>query len=391
MGDAVLVVYKIRCKNMKNVVIVTWIGGGNYGTSLQSFALHKKLSDLGYNTSIVIPLHPIKNKLKSFIVRALTFVGLSSARIKRLLKGDTRTSKQRKLDRFEEQYCKKTICFPFQLSLLNRNTDVYVTGSDQIWNTAYRFDSFYFLDFASNVKRVAYASSMGINDFPEEHKPKVRNLLAKFSQIGVREETAVISISKLLNSDNVCQVLDPTFLLDKKEWIALSEKAEIEFELPSRFIFCYFVGNNPWYVEQVETVIRATGIQNVIQVCLNKENCVILSDADGSSILYMDAGPLEFVKLINASTFVCTDSFHATAISINLEHDFVEFMRFKDSDKSSQNSRIYDVLNHYGLSSRIYDKEKTEWAESIEYNEVTKKLESDRKESVDFLINAIEK
>ena len=45
---------------MKNVVLVTWIGGGNYGTSLQSFALHKKLSDLGYKTSIVIPFFSYK-------------------------------------------------------------------------------------------------------------------------------------------------------------------------------------------------------------------------------------------------------------------------------------------------------------------------------------------
>ena len=34
---------------MKNIVLVTWIGGGNYGTSLQSFALHRKLELLGYN------------------------------------------------------------------------------------------------------------------------------------------------------------------------------------------------------------------------------------------------------------------------------------------------------------------------------------------------------
>ena len=99
----------------------------------------------------------------------------------------------------------------------------------------------------------------------------------------------------------------------------------------------------------------------------------------------------EWINLIRNAEFVCTDSFHATAVSINLEQNFVEFMRFKDSDKSSQNSRIYDVLNHYGLSSRIYNNEKSDWALPIYYSLITKKLDSDREKSVNFLSNAIEK
>lgn len=374
---------------MKNVVLVTWIGGGNYGTSLQSFALHKKLSDLGYKTSIVIPFFPIKHNLKSFIFSALTMFGLSKDKLKQMLRGDARNVKQQKLDRFENRYYdKKIICFPFLLHFLNKSTDVYVTGSDQIWNTVYRFDPFYFLDFAANVKRVAYASSMGIKDFPEEHKPKVQKLLSCFSKIGVREETAVKAISKLLNRNDVCQVLDPTFLLTKNEWIALSEDAEIEFPIPENYIFCYFIGNNPWYVQQVENVKRVTGIQHIVQVCLYGVDFVELPDATN---IYWDAGPIEFIRLIKDSSFVCTDSFHATAVSINLEKNFVEFMRFNDSDKSSQNSRIYDVLNHYGLSSRIYNNEKSDWALPIDYSLITKKLDSDREKSVNFLSNAIEK
>lgn len=98
---------------------------------------------------------------------------------------------------------------------------------------------------------------------------------------------------------------------------------------------------------------------------------------------------MEFVKLIKESTFVCTDSFHATAISINLNKDFVEFMRFKDSDKVSQNSRIYDVLNHYQLMNRIYSDKTTEWSDSIDFKYSNMLLEEDRKYSLDYLVNAI--
>ena len=48
--------------------------------------------------------------------------------------------------------------------------DVFMTGSDQIWNCCHRFDSFMFLDFVGGGKRVAYASSIGTNCVPENMK-----------------------------------------------------------------------------------------------------------------------------------------------------------------------------------------------------------------------------
>lgn len=375
-------------ESKKNIVIATWIGGGNYGTSLQSFSLHKKLEDLGFKTSIVIPYIPNHYNIKNLSTRSLCFFGINTEKLKRLLRGDRRTAKQKKLDAFEKKYYnKRIICFPMQMSWLKKHTDAFISGSDQIWNTVHCFDKFYFLDFAGDVKRIAYASSMGINDFPDQHKNSVRELLSKFYKIGVREKTAVKAISTLLNKKEICQVLDPTFLLDSNEWINIARNAKIEIELPKKYIFCYFIGNNPWYEQQVQKVKETIGIDRVIQICLNANNNVIIPDA----YQYEEAGPLEFVRLIKEATFVCTDSFHATAISINLEKDFVEFMRFQDNDNFSQNSRIYDLLNHYGLISRIYSEIKDDWSKPILYTNITNQLQTDRKESLEFLVNAIEK
>ena len=110
---------------------------------------------------------------------------------------------------------------------------------------------------------------------------------------------------------------------------------------------------------------------------------------DGA-VLYNAAGPLEFVKLIENAAFVCTDSFHATAISINLNVDFVEFMRFENSDKASQNSRIYDVLTHYGLMDRIYTEDSADWSTAIDFAKPNAQLKTDREKSLDYLTNAIE-
>ena len=41
-------------KDHKVISIVTWLGCGNFGTSLQSYALHEKLKQLGYDVNIIV-------------------------------------------------------------------------------------------------------------------------------------------------------------------------------------------------------------------------------------------------------------------------------------------------------------------------------------------------
>lgn len=371
----------------KNIVIVTWIGTGNYGTSLQSFALHRKLELLGYNVSFLESFHSrftLKYRVKSILS------GFKK-NIKKLLEKmslSKRSLKEQKLaDFISTNYnVYKKIKSQEDINKLIANTDVFMTGSDQIWNTAYNLNPFYFLDFAGDSKRVAYASSIGLQDFPKEHKSKLRRMLSRFSYIGLREETAVQIVSKLLNRSDIVQVLDPTFLLDSNDWKNIGNEANVEIKLPQTYILCYLIGNNEWYKQQLNDIISKTGIKNVI-IIPSEENSSFLID---EAVVYQDAGPLEFIKLIQKATFVCTDSFHATAISINLNVDFVEFIRFKDSDKASQNSRIYDVLSHYNMMDRIYNEENENWRGKIDFSISNKQLEIDRKKSLDYLINAIE-
>lgn len=372
----------------KRITLVTWLGGGNYGTSLQSFALHRKLQDLGYAVTFCAGC-PKKFTVKNKIIYILELFGINLSSIKKKIKRCKLTAKQRKLQDFIKHNYNLTrpINSKKQLDNLVECTDVFVTGSDQIWNTVYSFNPFFFLDFAKDKKRIAYASSMGISDFPDEHKPEVRKLLSKFQHIGVREQTAVKAISNLLGRNAVQQVLDPTFLLNKNDWFNISQSASIEIEIPQRYIFCYLIGNNPWYKEQIADVMESTCIDNLIIVPAveNKDFSI-----EGATI-YDAAGPLEFVKLIKEATLVCTDSFHATALSLNMEKPFVEFMRFSDESKGSQNSRIYDLLGRYNLSHRIYNKSDKRWGESIDYISVSGLINEDRKKSLDFLVESIER
>ena len=49
----------------KKIAIVTWLGWGNFGTSLQSYALHHKLEMMGYDVCYLLKIGAV-NSLKAF-------------------------------------------------------------------------------------------------------------------------------------------------------------------------------------------------------------------------------------------------------------------------------------------------------------------------------------
>lgn len=365
---------------MTKITVVTWAGGKNYGTYFQAFALCKKIDSLGFRVSLLTGT----NYAESCIGLLKAFLHPIKVIYRKLFPKDKHLNKMESFKRHTMNAL--NIRFKFQLKRLVHKTDIFITGSDQIWNTYHCYNPLMFLDFAEDKKRVAYASSIGTDDVKEEYKEAVKQHLLKFNHIGVREDAAVKALSKLTDRNDIVQVLDPTFLLTPADWSEMSKNAEIEISIPQKYILCYLIGANSWYSEYLAVVKGKTDIQNII-IIPSAENPEFTFDG---AIVYKDASPVEFIYLIQHATFVCTDSFHASALSINNSKNFVEFMRFKDDDVKSQNSRIYDLLEHYGITDRIYDKDNLSWTEKIDYERVLKILDDDRKRSLDYLVNAIE-
>lgn len=370
----------------KKLVLATWMGKqGNYGTCLQSFALHKKLENMGYDVKI-ISVYPHRNKYVAIIKNILSLIGVLY--IINIIRKHPKTIKESKLLEFQKSnYNQVEILTKQQMHRLVLLTDCFVAGSDQIWNTYFKFSPQYFLEFAENAKRIAYASSIGTNSVKEEYRESVRQNLMKFSHIGVREFEAVKVLSELTGRKDIRQVLDPTFLLTPHDWTSMAKDAVYEEELPNDYIFCYLLGNNQCYKEQLYDVKCKTGISNIL-IVPSAENKFFSFDG---AVIYKNASPVEFIDLLQRASYVCTDSFHATALSINNSIPFVEFIRFKDSEVVSQNSRIYDLLNHYELKGRIYSSKTDVWTKKINYKKVQEKLDKDRQDSLNYLVNAIEK
>lgn len=374
------------------VGIVGWPGGGaNYGTSLQAYALLKKISNLGYEACYLRPPVNIKEALWSRIHPYLIRFHLMKPANGELHLGN-HPEKLGKIRRFTRLHC------PFSprvwtISRFRRyvgaNYSCVVTGSDQIWNPYYIAPFRLLSDtyFPASLKRISYSSSIGVEELPDSIKPLYKQTLSKFSHLSLREYSGVRIVSELLERGDVVKVLDPVFLLDRADWNeVIEEDADPRLMCTSPYIVCYFVGNNAWYWDCVHRICSAINYEgDVVVVPLESTHY------DSGFTLCETAGIGDFVRLVRDADMVLTDSFHATVLSIIYGKRFVEFLRFKATDKAAQNSRLTELLERYGLQERWYKagREKM-YMSPIDYTLVYEALARDVKESEDYLKKAIE-
>lgn len=365
---------------MKRICIVTWYYSRNYGTVLQAYALMKIIQHLGYDVCILDEFSFSFDR-KNIIKNILGRLGLWP-----YVKKNLHKKERLLLSFFLEEMKIQYVYSKSSLKRILQKTDVFISGSDQIWNSYYEnFSLFYFLPFVKG-KKIAYATSVGANSFDISYKEEIKTLLKGYKHIGVREDSAIKLINELTERNDVCQVLDPTFLLSEDDWKRTAETAIFDISLPRKYLLCYLVGSNDNYISQLIDVRRKLGINEIIIIpsAENPNFCV-----EGATIL-SGLGPREFVKLIHDAYYICTDSFHATALSLNMSKNFVEFQRFKNDSKESQNSRIYSLFSHYGLMNKMYSQDNDDWLAMYDNIKVQRLLNEDRQKSIEFLINSIE-
>lgn len=270
------------------------------------------------------------------------------------------------------------------------DADMFITGSDQIWNPfCGGYNPMMFLEFVGDgTKCISYSSSISQPEIHPDIRERMAGALKKFSHIAVREQRSVDMLNDMLHRTDVKLVVDPTCLLTAKEWESFGDKADIEFDVPERYIFCYFVGDNraDVYERMVQDVKRFTGIEKVIALeCYNRTRIY------GDGMTYQDAGPYEWVYLLRHASYICMDSFHAVVFALKFHKEFVHAMKNDDNEAGSQNTRMYDIMRRYGLLYKNYDDDAgTAWQQPVDYGRVDAIMSSEIEDSMNFLRYEIE-
>lgn len=385
-------------KNKVGCVIAYKKNHTNYGTSLVGYALVKKIQQLGYDIEII-------NYVKKLSLIDKIKYGINAYRcgeLNRLLhissnksiKDNNQQYAQNIKDRvYAVEKYKERKLYPLfknyigykELHEGSKNYSVVIVGSDQVWAPLSLPNKFFNLLFVDDsVKKVAYASSFGVSEIPNFQKKATGEYLDRFAHISVREQRGKEIVDSL--SHKKAQVVaDPTLLLNRDEWEKEIEDSKINETEP--YIFCYFLGTNQDARKAVNELKAKTGLK--IITIRHMDEYVPEDENFGDEAPY-SIDPNDFVKYISRAEYVCTDSFHCTAFSIQFHRKFMTFYRFASNNKTGRNSRIDSLFNVLNINkNRIYNGDITLIYNTIDWNTVDEKLEVLRKTSIEFIKNAL--
>ncbi|MDY3281682.1 polysaccharide pyruvyl transferase family protein [Dysosmobacter sp.] len=258
--------------------------------------------------------------------------------------------------------------------------DVYLSGSDQIWNPKIfpdgRFDPVYFSGFTQG-RKIAYAPSFGIPRVPESMEQELRDYLSQFSHLSAREVQGREIIRRAGREARV--VLDPTLLLRQEEWGQLAAAPKFR----GGYILVYCISKPGALSHYIARLAEATGLP-VVQLC------GIRQKVHPKAHCVLDAGPAEFLGLFRGAAYVCTNSFHGTVFSVQFEKPFFTAVAPSEMAKPEV-SRTYSLLGRLGLTDRIIGKGDTaELAAEVDWEGVRQRLEEKRRDSLEYLRCALE-
>lgn len=370
----------------------------NYGAVLQAFALSRQLELLGYDAHIMpyiseseVERIASQKPQESFISKTLrrSKVIFDFKRVKRYFMLKKQERLMAAFDLFNKEHLPlygNSIMSSHELERIADSYDAFICGSDQVWSTRLqgdRCDRGMFLKFVpEQVRRIAYAPSMGSRSAGAEVEEDIRSSVARFDAVSLREQDGADYLYRI-TGEKYPVVLDPTLLLPPAEYDVLERKPD---GIPDRFILVYRFGSID---HTLDTIV---GISQRLKLPLIELPCSFASLDDHLKKRY-DIGPDKFIWLIRHASLVCTDSYHATIFSILNHTPFLTFFRSDPAKTdSNMNARVLELLEMAGLSERlVYPGQTPDDSAllSVDFSAADMRIGERRAESLNYLVNAL--
>lgn len=387
---------------MKKIGIVSCYFQKNYGSMLQAYATQQVIKKLGYQAETIRIegiAKEIRNAKLKYYMKQLTDWTVVKGKlgfVKRffLKKMDKEfkenvTVRDKKFNEFKNTKYELSPVYNSkkEIGKYCHNYSSVLVGSDQLWLPSNIDVDYYTLNFVpEDINKIAYATSFGVSALPERQWSFASKFLNRINYVSVREEGGQKIVKEVAHRD-VPVVCDPTLLFTKDEWLKYFPNQRIYKE---KYIFCYFLGNNPEQREFADKIRKNTGYKIVSLLHMDE---YIKSDIDFPDYAPYNIGPEEFVNLIRNAEIILTDSFHGTVFSVLNGKKFFTFRRFKEGSVLSTNSRMHSLFNLLDLHERfITADEDVQKALNLEidYEKVWNRIDKYRQKSYEYLIKALE-
>jgi len=354
------------------ILLTTIVDNINYGTYLQAYATVKLLEEYGHDITVL-----------NYIRHHLTFRGIVSDKKPKNLKniiisalmGCLNTCMRWNLKRFLCSRVDMTSSFTDIKKIAGRleKYDLYMTGSDQVWNTKHNHgvDKNYFFGGIKG-KKCSYAASIGLDSFPKEVREEVRMLLNDYSMISVRESFGVDAL-KQLGIENAYQVLDPTLMFGIDFWRKETKKKLSVCE-PYLLVYSVEVNRDKETLDIARRIAAEKGLKIYLISPYVKFNSRLNVDR-----LFSMADTETFLTLFQNASYAVVSSFHGTAFAINFNIPFVTV----SPDKFS--SRVKSILKLVNLENRYIKSIEDIPKDEIDFKLVNSVIEGERKNSRNIL------
>ncbi len=260
--------------------------------------------------------------------------------------------------------------------------DLAIIGSDEVFNICQFSDRnvdipWSLLGEGINTKRlISYAASCGqttlekLNAIGEDRH--YGDLLKHFQAVSVRDENT-FHVVKTLSGITLQYHIDPALLMPD------FPKEESYRKLPYRYMLIYAY---TWRISSKDEIyaIKAYAQSHRLKtVCINCYH----SWCDHT----IACTPFALLQYIQDAECVVTDTFHGAVFSIRENIPFAALVRESNSNK------LRFLLHQFGLENREADTAKeieSILRQPIDYNQVNKKLEEERKKAIQYLREQIE-
>lgn len=341
----------------------------NFGASLQTYACMNLIKKFNKNVKII---NYYKGNYSKFFIKKF----LRNMESKNFIEYNTKfINKTRKFNENDK------------LDKLNKEFDIFIVGSDQVWRNKYLNNktSHYFFDFVDdNKKKIAYAASFGVDYWEGDEKltEEIKPLIKRFDHISVREQSGINICKNTFGIDNVVCVLDPTLMIDREDYQPILDDWQDKSHLRKKYIAHMLLDDT----EQLQNGSKK--IANYLGAEINYIKGKSFKFLGKTITLYNKVS--QWLTYLKDAELVITDSFHCAVFSIIFHKKFIVV-----ANPARGIARLETLLGKVGLEDRFFtnieDVLKSGVLDrEIDYQEVDKKLEIHRKYSMNFLKKALE-
>lgn len=350
--------------------IITLHSVKNYGTQLQAFATQEKLKQyfdcvtfVDYRRNDTYGLGLLKTFTKGNLIKAPIIL-------------PTLIYWKYIFEKFQKQYLnltKEKYLNDEELKNFKDEFDIYFTGSDQVWNTGWNNGILLpmYLNFVSSKKpKYAYASSFGKAELTTKEIEASKKYINDYKKIAVREDSGLNILKNQYKYTECIRILDPTLAFDGDFWRKYAPKNKIN----EPYILIYNLNRSKEFDNYAKELSKRTGLK-LYRFCTRFDQILRV----GKSILIPEI--LEFITLIDNAQYILTDSFHATAFSINLNKEPICIY------PNNYSTRLSDFLKLVGAEQKhVIDYNDFDVINrKVDFVKVNKILNKERKKIDDYL------